>query len=104
MISNVHKISINIQFYALQYLTPEETGKIQAPFMEITNNAPIARELENDLTVHRAADQECFDWVRLCLGNIKSNAKISMSLDLGDRWNRGLNHASFTELLKKLLR
>jgi len=75
-----------------------------APFVEVANNASVARELSINLTTYQEVKQECFDWVMLCFGSIESNAKISMSLDMAAISKRNLNHTSFTELLKKLLR
>lgn len=104
VIPSVHKIYICIDLLALQNLTSEEIRTFLAPVVEITNNAIMARELWIDLTIRHVGKQESFDWVMLCLGDIESNARMLLFLSIEDYSDRDVDNASFSELLKKLLR
>ena len=104
MISNVHKIYICIDFYAPKKSTFEETRAILAPFVEVTNNAFMARELKIDLTIALLREQKYLDRVMLCFGEIESNAKKFMFFNTIRLSRIGLNDAAFTKLLMKFLR
>jgi hypothetical protein len=104
MIPKVHKIDISIEFYAPHNLTSEKIRVVLAPFVEVTNSAFVARELKIDLGIFLLREQEYLDRVMLCFGDIKSNAKTFMFLDTSRLSEIGLNDASFTKLLKNLLR
>lgn len=104
MIPKAHKIHINIKLYAPHDLDSEEIRTMLAPFVEVTNNALVARELRIELTISLLQAQGYFDRVMLCFGAIESNAKTSMFLNTTPLSKVGLNDASFTNLLKKLLR
>lgn len=104
IIPKAHKIYINIKLYAPHNLDSEEICTTLAPFVEVTNNALMARELRIELTVSSLREQEYLDRVMLCFGDIESSAKTLMFLNTTPLSKVGLNDASFTNVLKKLLR
>lgn len=104
VIPKARKIHINIKLYAPHDLDSEEIRTMLAPFVEVTNNARVARELKIELTISCLREQEYLDRVMLCFGDIESNAKTSMLLNTTPLSKVGLNDASFTKLLKKGLR
>lgn len=104
IIPKAHKIHINIKLYAPHDLDSEEIRTMMAPFVEVTNNALVARELRIELTISLLREQEYFDRVMLCFGDIESNAKTFIFLTTTPLSKVGLNDASFTNLLKKLSR
>jgi hypothetical protein len=104
MIPKAHNIHINIKLYAPHDLDSEEIRAMLVPFVEVTNNALVARELRIELTISHLREQEYLDRVMLCFGDIESNAEISMFLNTTPLSKIGLNDASFTNLLKKISR